>query len=99
MRTSRSGTASSRRTSPARVDTARPREETRSLAAPGRAHEPAPAAPAAPIQQSVGNHAVAGLTARAPTSLDRVEILELFPPTTLDGYRSGIYKDPGEFIR
>ena len=30
---------------------------------------------------------------------EQVEILELFPPTTLDAYQSGIYKDPGEFIR
>ncbi|MEA2444521.1 MAG: hypothetical protein QOJ12_1813, partial [Thermoleophilales bacterium] len=26
-------------------------------------------------------------------------ILEIFPPTTLDEYVSGIYKDPGDFIR
>ena len=30
---------------------------------------------------------------------DRVEIVEVFPPTTLDAYESGIYQDPGEFIR
>ena len=30
---------------------------------------------------------------------EQVEIVELFPPTTLDAYQSGIYKDPGEFIR
>lgn len=33
------------------------------------------------------------------TDGERVEILEVFPPTTLEGYESGIYKDPGEFIR
>lgn len=33
------------------------------------------------------------------TDGDRVEILEIFPPTTLEAYESGIYKDPGEFIR
>ena len=26
-------------------------------------------------------------------------VAEIFPPTTLDAYQSGIYKDPGEFIR
>ena len=33
------------------------------------------------------------------TDGENVEILELFPPTTLDAYQSGIYQDPGEFIR
>jgi hypothetical protein len=33
------------------------------------------------------------------TDGERVEILELFPPTTLDGYVAGIYRDRGEFIR
>jgi hypothetical protein len=33
------------------------------------------------------------------TDGEQVEILEIFPPTTLDAYESGIYKDPGEFIR
>jgi len=33
------------------------------------------------------------------TDGERVEILEVFPPTTADGYESGIYEDPGEFIR
>jgi hypothetical protein len=33
------------------------------------------------------------------TDGEKVEILEVFPPTTLDGYRSEIYQDPGEFIR
>ena len=28
-----------------------------------------------------------------------VEILEVFPPTTLDRYQAEIYEDPGEFIR
>jgi hypothetical protein len=29
----------------------------------------------------------------------RVEIVEVFPPTTLDAYVSRIYVDPGDFIR
>jgi hypothetical protein len=33
------------------------------------------------------------------TDGEQVEILEIFPPTTLDAYQSGIYQDPGEFIR
>jgi hypothetical protein len=33
------------------------------------------------------------------TDGEQVEILEVFPPTTLEAYESGIYKDPGEFIR
>jgi hypothetical protein len=28
-----------------------------------------------------------------------VELLEVFPPTTLERYKSEIYEDPGEFIR
>jgi hypothetical protein len=28
-----------------------------------------------------------------------VEIVEIFPPTTLEAYVSAIYKDPGDFIR
>ena len=30
---------------------------------------------------------------------ERVEIVEIFPPTTLEAYESAIYKDPGDFIR
>ena len=33
------------------------------------------------------------------TDGEKVEILELFPPTTLDAYQSGIHQDPGDFIR
>jgi hypothetical protein len=33
------------------------------------------------------------------TDGEKVEILEVFPPTTLDAYVAGIYQDPGEFIR
>jgi hypothetical protein len=33
------------------------------------------------------------------TDGEHIEILEIFPPTTLDEYVSGIYKDPGDFIR
>lgn len=33
------------------------------------------------------------------TDGERVEIVEVFPPTTLDAYAKEIYKDPGEFIR
>jgi hypothetical protein len=33
------------------------------------------------------------------TDAEHIEILEIFPPTTLDEYVSGIYKDPGDFIR
>ena len=28
-----------------------------------------------------------------------IEIVEIFPPTTLEAYVSAIYKDPGDFIR
>ncbi len=30
---------------------------------------------------------------------DTVEMLEVFPPTTLDAYKTQIHYDPGEFIR
>jgi hypothetical protein len=33
------------------------------------------------------------------TDGQQVEILEVFPPTSLDGYLEGIYDDPGEFVR
>lgn len=33
------------------------------------------------------------------TDGEKVEIVEVFPPTTLEEYSTGIYKDPGEFIR
>lgn len=33
------------------------------------------------------------------TDGEQVEIVEIFPPTTLEDYQSGIHKDPGEFIR
>jgi hypothetical protein len=33
------------------------------------------------------------------TDGEKVEIVEVFPPTTLEEYTAGIYKDPGEFIR
>jgi hypothetical protein len=33
------------------------------------------------------------------TDGEKVEIVEVFPPTTLDAYQSGIYQDPGDFIR
>ena len=33
------------------------------------------------------------------TDGEKVEIVEICPPTTLEGYTTGIYKDPGELIR
>lgn len=33
------------------------------------------------------------------TDGERVEIVEVFPPTTLEEYASAIYQDPGDFIR
>ena len=33
------------------------------------------------------------------TDGEKVEIVEVFPPTTLEGYTTEIYKDPGELIR
>jgi hypothetical protein len=33
------------------------------------------------------------------TNGDRVDLLEIFPPTTLERYKAEIYRDPGEFIR
>jgi hypothetical protein len=30
---------------------------------------------------------------------EKIEILEIFPPTTLDAYVAGVYNDPGDFIR
>lgn len=33
------------------------------------------------------------------TDGERVELLEVFRPTTLERYEAEIYRDPGEFIR
>lgn len=33
------------------------------------------------------------------TDGERVELLEVFPPKTLERYEAEIYRDPGEFIR
>jgi hypothetical protein len=55
-------------------------------------------AAAADLAGRIGNRALARLV-NEPEENGHVQILELFHPTTLDGYRARIYVDRGAFIR
>jgi hypothetical protein len=55
------------------------------------------------LRSRQGRHAVLHVVADSGVAWSEergeVEFVEIFPPTTLEAYRSEIYEDPGEFIR
>lgn len=59
-------------------------------------------APAGSLRSRAGKHSELRVYPEkgiAFSSGDELDFIEIFPPTTLDGYKSAIYSEPGPFIK